>query len=271
MGKPFGRNRGLTLIELLVTLVLSGFLIAGLYRTFVAQHKTYIIQERVADLQQYMRAATSQMIRGIRMAGFGNVKMVLPLKIGTAEYWGVVNAPSKEGAAMVCVSLTTATIAEAKASETLLRYQIKVNRLKNGDDPLFDTGDKRYISIGGLESHTIVAVDEANKVLTLEKNVIYEKEARRAGTPVYPIRVTSYDGDFLKSYVDDIDVDRKAGKVEIEKVQYEYFDASGAVTTTPDAIRMMKVTVTAKQDDKDPLSPIRRREIGSNIQLRNLK
>ena len=39
------KNRGLTLIELLVALVISGLLVAGLYRTFIGQQKTYTVQE----------------------------------------------------------------------------------------------------------------------------------------------------------------------------------------------------------------------------------
>jgi prepilin-type N-terminal cleavage/methylation domain-containing protein len=40
-------ERGLTIIELLVALVLSSILIFVLYKTFIRQHKTYTVQEQV--------------------------------------------------------------------------------------------------------------------------------------------------------------------------------------------------------------------------------
>src|SRR4030042_2304765 len=64
-------KRGLTLIELLVVLVISSILIAGIYRTFIGQQHTYTVQEQVVDMQQNVRMAINQMVREIRMGGFG--------------------------------------------------------------------------------------------------------------------------------------------------------------------------------------------------------
>src|SRR4030042_3908442 len=65
------RKNGVTLIELLIALVLSSILIAALYRVVISQHKTYGIQDQVADMQQNVRIAIGQMTREIRMAGYG--------------------------------------------------------------------------------------------------------------------------------------------------------------------------------------------------------
>ena len=67
----FRKNRGLTLIELLIALVLSSILTAVLYRAFISQQKTYTVQDQVADMQQNVRIAMGQMAREIRMAGYG--------------------------------------------------------------------------------------------------------------------------------------------------------------------------------------------------------
>ena len=66
----FKTSRGVTLIELLIALVISSVLIAGLYRMFVSQQASYATQEQVTDMQQNVRVAVNQMIREIRMAGF---------------------------------------------------------------------------------------------------------------------------------------------------------------------------------------------------------
>jgi prepilin-type N-terminal cleavage/methylation domain-containing protein len=67
----FRENKGLSLIELLIVLVLSGILTAALYRTFINQQKIYTVQEQVVDMQQNMRFAIDRMAREIRMAGYG--------------------------------------------------------------------------------------------------------------------------------------------------------------------------------------------------------
>ncbi len=65
------RNRhGFTLIELMIALVLSIIVIIGIYNTFISQHKSYIIQERAAEMQQTIRSAISRMESDIRMAGY---------------------------------------------------------------------------------------------------------------------------------------------------------------------------------------------------------
>ncbi len=50
-------SRGITLIELLVALVIFGFVVGGIYRLFVAQTKAYTVQDQVADVQQNVRSA----------------------------------------------------------------------------------------------------------------------------------------------------------------------------------------------------------------------
>ena len=61
---------GVTLIELLIVVVISAFLTAVIYATFVSQQKSYAIQTGVTDMQQNARAALTLMERDLRMAGF---------------------------------------------------------------------------------------------------------------------------------------------------------------------------------------------------------
>jgi prepilin-type N-terminal cleavage/methylation domain-containing protein len=63
-------NMGVTLIELLVVLVICGIVIGGIYRVFISQAKTYMVQDQVAEIQQDVRGAMEIMVRDIRMAGF---------------------------------------------------------------------------------------------------------------------------------------------------------------------------------------------------------
>ena len=62
-------NKGVTLIELMIVLVIAAVLVAGIYTLFATQQRSYFVQDRVAGIQQDARAALDIMARDIRMAG----------------------------------------------------------------------------------------------------------------------------------------------------------------------------------------------------------
>jgi len=62
-------NQGFTMVELLVAMVVSLLAMAAIYSTFLAQHRSYQVQEETAEMQQNIRAAMYYMQREIRMAG----------------------------------------------------------------------------------------------------------------------------------------------------------------------------------------------------------
>ena len=79
-------RRGLTLIELLVAVTITGLLVGGIYRTFVSQQHTYTIQEQVVDMQQNVRLAINRMTRELRMAGYGRTDATF---FGTGKVHGM--------------------------------------------------------------------------------------------------------------------------------------------------------------------------------------
>jgi len=60
---------GFTLVEMMITLVISGIIIAAIYAVYTVQQRTYTAQDAVAEMQQNIRAALMLMSRDIRMAG----------------------------------------------------------------------------------------------------------------------------------------------------------------------------------------------------------
>jgi prepilin-type N-terminal cleavage/methylation domain-containing protein len=62
-------NKGFTIVELLVAMVVSLLAMAAIYSTFLSQHRSYQIQNETSDMQQNIRAAMYHMEREIRMAG----------------------------------------------------------------------------------------------------------------------------------------------------------------------------------------------------------
>jgi type IV pilus assembly protein PilW len=63
-------KKGVTLIELLVALVIAAITLAGVYRVFISQTRSYAVQDQVMEVQQSVRSAMEILLRDLRMTGF---------------------------------------------------------------------------------------------------------------------------------------------------------------------------------------------------------
>jgi prepilin-type N-terminal cleavage/methylation domain-containing protein len=277
----FKKNNGLTLIELLVSLVLSSILIAALYRTFIVQHKTYAVQEQVVDMQQNVRVAINKMMREIRMAGFGKVSDVLPLEANNGPFNNIINPSDNKN--FVNQNDDQITIIGAFEQVSTIK-SIGTNTVElEGNGSEFDpNGNNKYICIGGMETHTVTGRN--GNIITFSGNLIGKHET---GEPVFKVKAITYqlrwDNDNPKMPVltreDNTDGGGKSFPLaeNIENLQFKYILVDGSETDSPanpSDIRMVRMTVTAKTSMSDPEfkggDGYRRREISSNIQVRNM-
>jgi prepilin-type N-terminal cleavage/methylation domain-containing protein len=273
--KIFKKAKGITLIELLIALVISSILIAGIYRTFIQQQKSYATQEQVADMQQNVRVAINRMMREIRMTGFGNVQGVLPVTfLGARTYPNVINTDLPFAGALTIVSAIGGNaILTAQPGGPLASNQIQVSALAE-----FDTNDRKYISIGALESHFITAIDVPNKVLTLNTDVgnFYQIGGMNP-TLVYAIRGISYQiandasGRPILRRDENIGGGFQPVADNIEAIEFRNPDGSTPLNPTSTS---MQVAVTARTDRPDPElqkagDGYRRRQFTSIILQRN--
>jgi len=290
------KNKGLTLIELMVALVITGILVAAIYRTFIGQQKTYTVQEQVVDMQQNARAAVNRMTTEMRMAGFGNVSMLLPnpgITIGGKNYTDVVNPDyPAAGSVTILYGIGSTTLTAIPASN-----QITVKSLTDSQgNVLFDTGDRKYVSIGGVESYAITNI--AGNTLTLSGNLTYGHLARMDHldangnpvdaygnlviVPVFAIRAVSYQVDGTQTLLRD-EIPRPSTQVvqlaqpladNIESLQFGYRDASDNPPASNANIRVILVTLRARTNVSDPEyktdGGFRKRQIASRIHLKNM-
>lgn len=66
-------KKGFTLIELIIAMMVSAFVIAALYSAYVTQSRVYTSQEAVAEMQQNIRGAMVALSRDIRLAGYDTI------------------------------------------------------------------------------------------------------------------------------------------------------------------------------------------------------
>ncbi len=276
------KNKGITLIELLVALVISSILVAGLYRTLIGQQKTFNVQDQVVDMQQNARAAINRMMTEIRMAGFGNPSMVLPVTIGLKTFNNVLNLNDPAAGALTIITAQGGT-ASLTAAVSSGQNQVTVSTLTDGlGNALFDLGNRKYVSIGGLESYIVSAVDNGTKTITLKNkdgsaaSLVY---SHPIGTPVFTIKALTYQVAVV-SGIPTLLRDENMGDGAIpqadgiENLQLTYLDATGNPTVNPPDIRIIRVTLTARAEKQDPDlkngDGYRRRQIATNVHLRNM-
>jgi len=283
------RDRGLTLIELLIAMAISGILIAAIYRTFIGQQKIYTVQEQVVDMQQNARGAINRMMREIRMAGFGNVSSAFPLAALNGETFNYVINPADNQNHVDQNDDQITIIGAFEQISTLTTENSKgTNIIQLSDLPInaFDLQSRKYLCIGGLETHTVTNVDVPTRTITLSGNVIH---SHAIGTPVYKVKAITYQlrwdhrNPDMPVLTREDNTDGGGSQVvaeNIENLQFRYILKDGTETDLPAAadcanIRMVRVTVNARTSMSDPefkggTGGFRRRTIASNIHVRNM-
>jgi len=68
-----GKERGFTLVEILMVMSISALLLGSMYSVYTSNYKTLRVQEQLAEAQQNARGALQLMSRDIIMAGYSTM------------------------------------------------------------------------------------------------------------------------------------------------------------------------------------------------------
>ncbi len=118
-------NRGFTLVELMITLVLAGIVIAAVYSAYTIQRKTYAAQEQVVEMQQNIRAAIDLMSLDLRMAGYD------PSGLGSAN--AGITAASANSITFTADFNEDGDVSDAGEN---IAYDLAVTTLRRNNQPL---------------------------------------------------------------------------------------------------------------------------------------
>jgi prepilin-type N-terminal cleavage/methylation domain-containing protein len=196
------QDKGLTLIELLIGVVLSSIVVLALYGILGSQNRTYTLQDDASEMQQNLRMALENMARTIRMAGFGKLSgwttvngytdtggwgfatlnfAVYPTAgtANTLHLVGCLDAPAGTLAAAVAGHPTTITLNAGQAAN-------------------FNTTTLSNISIGGMENAQVKSI--AGNVLTIDTDLVTAgnqglQSDYNIGTQIFIVRWITYSVD----------------------------------------------------------------------------
>ena len=193
-------DHGFTLVELMITLVIAGIISAALYATYLAQQRSYIAQEAVAEMQQNIRGAKIILERDIRMAGynpgggaFGFVNSTTTFDNGTGTATNVTRNSTS-------IAFTADLDGDGNIDRTA--------QDTNGDGRI-DMADMEQIAyrLNGMSLQRYVTTSGALTWLPVAQN--------------------------------------------IERIEFQYLDGSGATTTVAANIRAVRVSILARASRPD--------------------
>ena len=70
MLKIYKSNKGMSLVEIMVALLITGILTAAMFRVYINQHHAWMIQDSLINVQQSARAAIDELAKQLRMTGY---------------------------------------------------------------------------------------------------------------------------------------------------------------------------------------------------------
>ncbi len=278
--KILEKNRGFSLVEFLVVLVISGILVAALYRTFIGQQKTFTVEDQVVDMQQNIRLSTGQMIRMIRMAGYGGE--ILKAFTNVNGFTNIITPVHH--ANNIGTGDDSITIITSNEVSKLTQNAAKGSSMLSLNNAVFNTSKKKYLCLNGANNYLVNAVSSTNdsgSTITLATPLA---EDHPTNEPVFLVKAITYklQWDGTDRTMPVLVVDENTGgpsqlmAENIEKLQFSYTLSDGTVTDSPPnpaTIRMVKVDITARTKVQDPAltgDGYRRRHLYSFVKVRNL-
>ncbi len=261
-------ERGFTLVELLIGLLISGFVVSAAFGIYLTQHEGWIIQDQVSNMQQNIRAAMHELETTIRMAGYGLPGGFQPIYAHNTNPDTItilfqnefgVEAPIEHDMPQTSAELRCDGHDISGFKEDTWAYIY---------DPAADTGEFFYITnVQTSSSH-------------IQHNTAPLSRKYSAGSMVMYV-------DFYKFYVDLSDSNhpnlmvQKAGEApvvyaeDIEDLQFQYGLANGVfvdVPPTATVVREVAISLTARTERTDLqfTGEYRKRTLASNVKVRNL-
>ena len=260
-------SQGFSLAELMVAVVILAVVTTGAMLMFTTQHKTYVGQERVLEVQQDARLVTEMILADVRLGGF-----MVPKNTAIAGIDGGAAAsdvlctsdPSVIDESVIDVAngrLPGATlqsaVGAAQSTVSLVAASMDIDDSTGSD---FAVGSGIVIS-DGSDTHCarITASNAGTGAVTFTPNTPAGFSAGTGGTRAVPAVIYELNGTTLRR-------NSVLLSQQIENLQAEYaidLDDNGTIdggefpvddmtASDPDLIRGLRISVIARTPSEDP-------------------
>jgi len=80
-----GNERGFTVVELMIAIAVGGIVMGAVMTSFLSQHRSYLAQDEVVEMQQNARVAMDMLTRDIRSAGYDPNRLGAGITVAAAN------------------------------------------------------------------------------------------------------------------------------------------------------------------------------------------
>jgi prepilin-type N-terminal cleavage/methylation domain-containing protein len=262
-----GKNKGFTIIELLVAVLLATIVTGAAMALYITQHKQLIVQDQVSDMQSSVRAAASEIVNQVRMAGFkvpNNFTSLMSSNTNPDTLFIAYNCDIND------IHLSAAmpqTSAELKACDSDLT-PLHDNEWAYIYDPNTKTGEYFYMThvqySSGHIQHNTMSLSKKYPAGSLILKMNFYKYYVDQSNHAHPNLMVTYNGQAAQIYAENI-----------TGLNFQYVLSSGTIVDVPtvqDMIREVIIRIDARTDqvDHEFASQYRTRTLTSRVKVRNL-
>ncbi|MCK5126219.1 MAG: hypothetical protein KAR42_08175 [candidate division Zixibacteria bacterium] len=256
---------GMTMVELLIALLLTGIISAAMFKIYINQHQAWIQQGNVIEMQQNARAAMDELSRQLRMAGYGIPPSLQPFQAYNGDpdsimiqYRGNDNVATLAAASVPSgsIDLTGSDLSHYCSSQEMYIF-----------NPVTETGEYFIASSVDSASQKILhsaplsaAYPAGSQVMEVAR-ILYRLDKSDSAHPMLTVR---FGNGSANDYAEDI-----------SDLQMNYKLKNGVVVDEPVLIgdvRQIAITLTARSSTVDPDingGQYRSRVLHSRVYMRN--
>lgn len=261
-------QRGMTLVELLVALVITTIITSAGYGIYLTQHENWIIQEQITNMQQNARVAVQELESKIRMAGYGLRGGIDPIYAKNTNPDTITVVFQNEINCEAPLELTMPSSSSELRCDGHDVSCFKDNTWAYIYDSSADTGEFFWITSVQVGSsriqHNTMGLSRCYPVGSIVMFVdMYKFYIDKADTN-HPNLMRQGVGETPQVYAEDI-----------EDLQFRYGLANGVFLDVPPAasvVREVLISLIARTERKDLqfTGKYRRRTLTSDVKVRNL-
>jgi len=199
---------GFSLVEMMIAILITVLVMAGVYTTFVVQQRSFTSQDQVAETQGSSKIAFDMLVNDIRNSGYGYPDDEAPQINGFTGAITLNDAAGPNGSdtiTLISGFRAIATVGVPAGQET-----VEIGQTDTSGDPYLDvcyTGttkfndtNRKYLSIDGVTYAEVIRTD-TNSIATNCTNADTERlildrpvdKAFPGGRPVYLIEDVTYE------------------------------------------------------------------------------